>query len=73
MINFINALNALKAPTRAVEGRAAVYNAAGSIAYTFKHNDRLKEIKIERLGDNTKFFGFGVSHKANIKVLDTER
>lgn len=73
MINFINALNALKAPTRAVEGRAAVYNAAGSIAYTFKHNDKLKEIKVERLGDNTKFFGYGVSHKANIKVLDKDR
>lgn len=73
MLSNINALNALKAPARTVEGRAYVYKADGSTAYTFRHDDYLKEFKIERIGDNTKFFGFGVTHKANIKVLDKER
>jgi len=73
MLSNINVLNALKAPSRAVEGRAYVYNTDGSTAYTFRHDDYLKEFTIERLGDNSKFFGFGVSHKANIKVLDKER
>lgn len=73
MLNNINAYNALRAASRSIEGRVYVYNADGSTAYTFRHDDYLKEFKVERLGNNSKFFGFGVSHKANIKVLDKER
>ncbi len=73
MLNNINALNALKAPVRQVEGRVYVYNADGSTAYTFRHDNYLKEFTVERIGDNSKFFGYGVSHKANIKVIDKDR
>lgn len=73
MLNNINALNALKAPVRQIEGRAYVYNADGSTAYTFRHDNYLKEFTVERIGDNSKFFGYGVSHKANIKVIDKDR
>lgn len=73
MLSNINALNALKAPARTVEGRANAYNTDGSTSYIFKSDDYLKEFKVERIGDNTKFFGFGVTHKANVKVRDKNR
>ena len=37
---------------------------------TFRCIDRLKSISIDRIGES-KFFGFGVSQKANIKMIDT--
>lgn len=73
MINNNNAFNALREISRSVVGRAIVYNTDGSTAYTFRHNDILKEFVIDRIGDKSKFFGFGVSHKATVKVLDNER
>lgn len=33
----------------------------------------LKSLSIERVGEEGKFFGFGVSHKVNIKLLDINR
>lgn len=68
-----NALAALKTPVRSVEGRVYVYNANGSTAHTFRHDDKLKEFTIERIGDSSKFFGYGICQKANIKVLDPDR
>jgi hypothetical protein len=73
MLNNVNVMNALKAPVRRVEGRAYVYSADGSTAYTFTSGDKLKEFTIERVGNSSKFFGFGVSHKANVKVMDIDR
>ena len=35
--------------------------------------DNLKAIKIERQGENNKFFGFGIPQKATINLLDRER
>lgn len=68
-----NALASLKSPVRTVEGRVYVYNTDGSTAYTLAKNNYLKEFTVERIGDNSKFFGYGMSHKANIKVVDTKR
>jgi len=39
---------------------------------TFKCVDRLASITIDRMGES-KFFGFGICQKANIKVIDVER
>lgn len=68
-----NALTALKSPVRTVEGRVYVYNTDGSTAYTLAKNTNLKEFTVERIGDNSKFFGYGLCHKANVKVVDTKR
>lgn len=72
LINDI-VLASLKTPVRTVEGRAYVYNTDGSTKYTLEKADYLKEFKIERIGDNTKFFGYGICQKANIKAIDTTR
>ena len=36
-------------------------------------SDRILELTIERTGQNSKFFGFGILHKLNIKLLDLNR
>ena len=73
MLDNKNALNALQRAARTVEGRVYVYREDGTLAHTFRHDDILKEFTVERTGDNSKFFGYGVAHKANIKVIDKER
>lgn len=59
-------------PVRYVRGRVELYNGS-TLLHTFKHTDRLKEFTIERIGDTSKFFGYGICQKANIKVLDINR
>ena len=43
-----------------------------SAGETYRCMDRLKSLKIDRVGES-KFFGFGVCQKANIKLIDTQR
>lgn len=38
----------------------------------FTGADRLKSFEVERLGES-KFFGYGIAQKANIKLIDTHR
>ena len=72
LINDI-VLASLRTPVRTVEGRAEVYNSDGSTAYSLRSDSYLKEFKVERIGDNTKFFGYGFVHKANVKARDVNR
>ena len=73
MIINDNVLSALKASVRNEAGRATVYNTDGSTAFTFRHDDYLKSFTIERLGNESKFFGYGIVHKANVKIRDVNR
>lgn len=36
-------------------------------------SDIIKSITIERVGEDSKFFGYGICHKLNIKIIDTNR
>lgn len=63
--NFINT------PVRRIVAKAELYNGS-ALADTFNHNGDLKEFKIERVGDNSKFFGFGIIQKANVKVRNVD-
>lgn len=59
-------------PVRKVIGKAELYN--GSVlADTFSYSDALISIDIDRMGEEGKFFGFGVSHKATVKLRDKNR
>ncbi len=40
---------------------------------TFAYNDALKEITIDRAGEEGKFFGFDIPQKATINLLDKQR
>jgi hypothetical protein len=75
MTNKFN--TAIKSPVRTVQGKADLYYRSSTSQYsklaTYTQDDYLKSIKIERIADEGKFFGFGVSHKANIKLRDVNR
>lgn len=40
---------------------------------TFNNTDNLKSFKVERVGERGKFFGFGVSQKLTVNLLDKNR
>lgn len=65
-------LNAYKNPVRQVKATAAFYDDA-ALLLSINQDTALQSITLERTGDNTRFFGYGVSHKANIKARDKER
>ena len=58
-------------PVRNIVGKVEL-SIDGSTPITYTHDGTLKEITVERIGENSKFFGFGISHKANIKIIDKE-
>lgn len=59
-------------PVRYVRGRVELYSGS-TLLNTFRHTDILKSFTIERVGDSSRFFGYGVVHKLNVKVLDKDR
>ena len=65
-------LQAIGAPVRRIGGKVELYNGS-TLAATYTASDILKSIDIERVGEDSKFFGFGVASKYNIKLLDKER
>ena len=61
----------LNSPVRVIIGKVELYNGS-TLINTFNHDDRLQEVTIERVGES-KFFGFGICQKANIKLIDKNR
>lgn len=65
-------LDMVNSPVRNIRARVELYNGS-TLLDTFKYTDLLKELTIERVGEENKFFGFGICQKANVKVLDKDR
>ena len=61
----------MQSPVRTLRGRVEVYNGS-TLSLVCGCHDSLKEFTVERLGEN-KFFGYGVCHKLNVKLIDRER
>jgi hypothetical protein len=70
MIN-LSGLN-LDAPVRQITARVAHYS-GGTLAANYNYNDKLKSITVDRIGENNKFFGYGICQKLTLKLMDTER
>lgn len=66
-------LELMKKPVRTVEGRVLFYAGGGNSYTAIRHNQNLKSFTVERIGEEGKFFGFGICHKANIKLRDVNR
>ena len=49
----------------------ANYTIGKTTIYT--SDDNIKEITLDRIGEESKFFGFGISQKINLKLLDMYR
>ncbi len=65
---FIDCINS---PVRSVLGRVELFEGS-TLLHTFKYTDRLKSFSVERLGDG-KFFGYGICHKLNVKLIDKDK
>lgn len=72
MISNTTIENALKAPVRRITARVEVYNGS-ALAATYTANDNLAKIEIERIGDSTKFYGYGICQKLHLELIDTNR
>lgn len=59
-------------PVRKITARAELYNGS-ALAATYTSNDVLKSLTVERVGDESKFFGFGICQKLNIHLIDKDR
>jgi hypothetical protein len=61
----------INSPVRKLMGRVEVYNGS-TLTLICGCHDRLKEFTVERMGES-KFFGYGICHKLNVKLLDKDR
>lgn len=62
----------LNSQVRKLEGRVEIYEGS-TLTLTCGCHDALKSFTIERLGEEGKFFGFGVCAKLNVKLIDPSR
>ena len=74
--------NIINSPVRQVEARVELYTSAGieteeeagtTLINTFPHNGALISFTVDRVGDESKFFGFGIFQKINVKLRDLNR
>lgn len=66
--------DAMVAPVRQFKAQADVHinpKQVGEVT-TFSHEDYIKTIEIQRVGDNSKFFGFGICQRLNMHIHDME-
>ena len=70
--NNAELLAALASPVRFI-GFTAWLLEDGGMKTSYSSNDRIISLTIERIGEDGKFFGYGVCHKLNIKLIDRER
>lgn len=66
MIDMINS------PARTIKGRVEIYKGS-TLALTLNGEDALKDFTITRAGEEGKFFGFGVSQKLALHIVDPQR
>lgn len=69
---MLTSTNTINAPVRTIRAKVELYN--GSILVdTYSYDDILISVDVERVGEEGKFFGFGVCQKVNIKLIDKDR
>lgn len=61
----------LKAPVRQLFSMVELYNGS-TLENIFFYNSNLISWSVERVGEDTKFFGYGICQKCNVKVIDPE-
>ena len=59
-------------PVRNIRAKVELYEGS-TLVRVFNYNGDLISVKIERAGDESKFFGFGICQKANIHLRDKSR
>lgn len=63
---------AMTSPVRSFVAEVALQEDAenpGNLSL-YTHEDRIKKIQIQRVGDNSKFFGYGIGQRLSIDMID---
>lgn len=65
---------AMVAPVRSFAAKAEVRLNESNLGEVtvFTHEDYIKTIEIQRVGDNSKFFGFGICQKLKMNIVDLD-
>lgn len=61
------------APVRTLSATAVIYDSSKTQVASYTNADKIKSIEIQRTGEPNKFFGFGITHKLNLKLIDPNR
>lgn len=62
----------LLSPVRTINGKVEHYKDS-TLLHSFTRDTSLQKIDIQRVAENTRFFGMVISHRLNIKVRDKDR
>lgn len=66
-----NVINEIISPVRDIHARVELYEGS-TLIETCNCHDRLIKFTIERIGDESKFFGFGICQRLNVHFIDKE-
>lgn len=72
MIDNVELNSLFGSPVRKIEARVEHYKGS-ALVNSFSYDGNLVSFEIERLSENSKFFGFGVAQKINVKLIDRLR
>ena len=63
---------AMTSPVRKIDLDVALYDGA-TFVVRLEPDTVLQELTIERVGEDSKFFGFGICQKINVKAIDVDK
>lgn len=67
-----NVKNEIISPVRDIRAGVELYEGS-TLVETCYCNDRLISFNIERIGDESRFFGFGICQRLNVHLIDKDR
>lgn len=73
MLYFAPMNELVKKPVRQFLANVELFNSSTGASDTFYKNDRLKSFAITRTGNMGKFFGYGITQKLSLKLIDKDR
>lgn len=63
---------AINSPARKIGARVELFEGS-TLLQVCCYRESLKEFTVERVGEEGKFFGFGICHRLNVHLIDPER
>lgn len=64
--------SAISASVRRIKAKVELYNGSTLVA-TYTQADKVISFDIQRVGEDGKFFGFGICHRLNVHLIDIHR
>lgn len=64
--------SAISASVRRIKSKVELYNGSTLVA-TYTQADKVISFDIQRVGEDGKFFGFGICHRLNVHLIDVQR